>query len=268
LIFGDLEGGDLNPDRFSRRFVRSLGLARSQLGADALPMIRIHDLRHTHASLLLAAGVPVKVVSERLGHATVMMTTEVHAHTLPGMQAGCSEVRGDHRGRLMVRTVQHQRLEIASWTYQGLHAVDKQAGQVAEAPDNGAEQVEILLFVTALRNVVRGAEALLGYEHEAVKSFYQAVPNARAVREMLEHFDAYVRGIGNLQMQRMSEDLPVSQWRVYYSSNEPVGGERRIHVDGLELEVRAAATAAWPGPSRLQAGSIRQPFRRRRRMSI
>jgi integrase len=87
LVFGDLEGGYLNPDRFSRRFTRSLALARSQLGVDALPIIRIHDLRHSHASLLLAAGVPVKVVSERLGHATVMITMEIYAHTLPGMQA-------------------------------------------------------------------------------------------------------------------------------------------------------------------------------------
>jgi integrase len=87
LIFGDLEGSYLNPDRFSRRFTRSLTLARNQLGVDALPMIRIHDLRHTHATLLLANGVPVKVVSERLGHATVMITMEIYQHVLPGMQA-------------------------------------------------------------------------------------------------------------------------------------------------------------------------------------
>jgi integrase len=56
LIFADLEGGYLNPDRFSRRFTRSLTLARTKLGADTLPVIRVHDLRHTHASVLLAAG--------------------------------------------------------------------------------------------------------------------------------------------------------------------------------------------------------------------
>jgi hypothetical protein len=39
LIFGDLEGGYLNPDRFSRRFVRSLTLARKELSTDALPML-------------------------------------------------------------------------------------------------------------------------------------------------------------------------------------------------------------------------------------
>jgi integrase len=87
LIFGDLNGGHLNPDRFSRRFTRSLVLARSELGADILPMIRVHDLRHTHASVLLAAGTPVKVVSERLGHATVTITLETYQHIMPGMQA-------------------------------------------------------------------------------------------------------------------------------------------------------------------------------------
>jgi integrase len=50
-------------------------------------VIRVHDLRHTHASLMLAAGVPVKVVSERLGHARPMITLEICQHTMPGMQA-------------------------------------------------------------------------------------------------------------------------------------------------------------------------------------
>jgi integrase len=87
LIFGTLEGGHQHPDRFTRRFTRSLTIARRQLGADVLPMIRLHDLRHTHATILLAAGVPVKVVSERLGHASVMITLKIYAHVMPGMQA-------------------------------------------------------------------------------------------------------------------------------------------------------------------------------------
>jgi integrase len=45
------------------------------------------DLRHTHASILLASGVPVKVVSERLGHASPIITLGVYAHVMPGMQA-------------------------------------------------------------------------------------------------------------------------------------------------------------------------------------
>jgi integrase len=47
-------------------------------------MIRLHDLRHTHASLLLADGEPVKTVSERLGHASATITLQVYAHTMPG----------------------------------------------------------------------------------------------------------------------------------------------------------------------------------------
>jgi integrase len=48
--------------------------------------IKFHGLRHTCATLLLQAGEPVHVVSERLGHATVSMTMEVYAHVLPDMQ--------------------------------------------------------------------------------------------------------------------------------------------------------------------------------------
>ena len=48
-------------------------------------MIRLHDLRHTHASLLLADGVPVEVVSERLGHASATITLTVYRHVHPGL---------------------------------------------------------------------------------------------------------------------------------------------------------------------------------------
>ncbi len=51
-----------------------------------LPRIRLHDLRHTHATLLLASGVNAKIVSERLGHASVAFTLTVYAHVLPGQQ--------------------------------------------------------------------------------------------------------------------------------------------------------------------------------------
>jgi integrase len=49
-------------------------------------VITIHDLRHTHASLLLSAGEPVKTVSERLGHASVTVTLTVYGHVMPGDQ--------------------------------------------------------------------------------------------------------------------------------------------------------------------------------------
>lgn len=51
------------------------------------PSVRLYDLRHTHATLLLAQGVHPKVAAERLGHATTRMTLDVYSHVLPGMQA-------------------------------------------------------------------------------------------------------------------------------------------------------------------------------------
>jgi integrase len=50
-----------------------------------VPKIRLHDARHCHATLLLQRGVPIKVVSERLGHSTVALTLDVYAHVLPAM---------------------------------------------------------------------------------------------------------------------------------------------------------------------------------------
>jgi len=51
-----------------------------------LPKLTVHDLRHTHASLLLAAGVDVKVIQERLGHASAMVTLNTYAHLMPNSQ--------------------------------------------------------------------------------------------------------------------------------------------------------------------------------------
>ncbi len=53
--------------------------------ASGLPRIRLHDCRHTAASLMLASNVPVKVVSEMLGHASPTITLAIYAHTMPGM---------------------------------------------------------------------------------------------------------------------------------------------------------------------------------------
>ncbi len=82
---GDLvvakENGELiHPHTFSQSFERIIAHA-------GLRRIRLHDLRHTHASLALKAGVPVKVVSERLGHESPAFTLKQYAHVLPGMQA-------------------------------------------------------------------------------------------------------------------------------------------------------------------------------------
>jgi integrase len=86
LVLGTLDGQIRHPENFSGTFKYRIAAARKKLGEHALPEIRLHDLRHTHASLLLRAGEPVKVVSERLGHASAMITLQVYAHVMPGMQ--------------------------------------------------------------------------------------------------------------------------------------------------------------------------------------
>ena len=57
--------------------------------------IRLLDLFHTHTSILLKANVPVKVVSERLGHSGPAFTMTVYQHVLPGMQADAAAAFGD-----------------------------------------------------------------------------------------------------------------------------------------------------------------------------
>src|SRR5690606_14998740 len=73
--FAKPNGEPVHPDTLSQTFER---ISRR---AD-VPVIRLHDLRHTHGTLLIAAGVPVKVVSERLGHAS-----DTYQHVLPGTPA-------------------------------------------------------------------------------------------------------------------------------------------------------------------------------------
>ncbi|WP_448639421.1 site-specific integrase [Geodermatophilus sp. URMC 63] len=85
LVLSNLDGTHRHPERFSRRFSGQVAQARKALGEEQLPVIRLHDLRHTHATLLLADGVPVTVVSERLGHASATITLTVYQHVHPGM---------------------------------------------------------------------------------------------------------------------------------------------------------------------------------------
>ena len=79
-MFADADGQPVHPHAISQAFER---IARRS----GSPVIRLHDVRHTHGTLLIKAGVPVKVVSERLGHATPSFTIDTYQHVLPGMQA-------------------------------------------------------------------------------------------------------------------------------------------------------------------------------------
>ena len=59
---------------------------RQAVKRSLLPSIRLHDLRHTHATLALQTGIHPKVVSERLGHATVSITLDTYSHAIPATQ--------------------------------------------------------------------------------------------------------------------------------------------------------------------------------------
>jgi len=83
-MFVNSNGRLVNPESISQLF------SRLQCGLPDLTRIRFHDLRHTHASLLIMDGVPVKVVSERLGHANVAFTMHTYQHLLPGMSAAAA----------------------------------------------------------------------------------------------------------------------------------------------------------------------------------
>ena len=75
---------------------RSLTHAWQQIIArTSLPRLRLHDLRHAHATHLLSSGVHVKVASERLGHSKVGITLDLYSHVLPGMQADAAGLVDD-----------------------------------------------------------------------------------------------------------------------------------------------------------------------------
>ena len=79
LVFTKEDGEAWHPEVVSRLF-------RQAVKRSMLPAIRLHDLRHTHATLALRAGIHPKVVSERLGHATIAITLDTYSHAIPAMQ--------------------------------------------------------------------------------------------------------------------------------------------------------------------------------------
>jgi hypothetical protein len=86
----------------------------------------------------------------------------------------------------------------AAWTFLWDQAVERQADRILGAEFEDA-QVDVMLFADALRNVLRGAERVLGRGHQAVQAFKIEVPDAEHVRNIYEHFDAYVEGKGHRQ---------------------------------------------------------------------
>jgi integrase len=80
FVFAGRTGGPLDLKNLTMRYFNPL------LAKAGLPKIRVYDLRHTHATLMLAAGVPLKAVAERLGHASAAMTLNIYPHVLNGQR--------------------------------------------------------------------------------------------------------------------------------------------------------------------------------------
>jgi len=79
MVFSNPDGTPLRPNSITRCFknlAESIGLKG----------VRLHDLRHTHATLMLRQGVHPKIVSERLGHSSIAITFDTYSHILPGLQ--------------------------------------------------------------------------------------------------------------------------------------------------------------------------------------
>jgi integrase len=79
FVVAKADGSSLQPDTITQDWFR-------KLEGTSLPRIRFHDLRHAHATHMLANGVNPKVASERLGHSKVGITLDLYSHVLPGLQ--------------------------------------------------------------------------------------------------------------------------------------------------------------------------------------
>ena len=84
FVFGHPDGTPRTPSTVTQQFRRFASRA-------GLSGVRLHDLRHTHASLMLQQGTDIKTISTRLGHSSVAFTMDTYAHLLPGMQKAAME---------------------------------------------------------------------------------------------------------------------------------------------------------------------------------
>ena len=84
LVFSDIDGNMLYPDALSRQWA-------NVIRAKKLPLVSFHSLRHTSASMMIAAGVDILTVSRRLGHSKAATTLDVYSHLLPGSDAAAAK---------------------------------------------------------------------------------------------------------------------------------------------------------------------------------
>jgi integrase len=91
LVFTNTQGGYLNPDYLLAQFHRLL----EKVG---LPRMRLHDLRHSAATILLGKGTHPKLVQELLGHSSIDITMDIYSHVIPSMQHDMMEKWNDFLG--------------------------------------------------------------------------------------------------------------------------------------------------------------------------
>jgi integrase len=85
LVISHADGSIVSPIYISQHWARTIRTTE-------LAHLRFHDLRHAHATHLLANGVHPKVASERLGHSKVGITLDLYSHVIPGMQEDAAEM--------------------------------------------------------------------------------------------------------------------------------------------------------------------------------
>lgn len=87
LVLCRPDGLPIHPDALTKAFIKAVK-------SSGLPRIRLHDLRHTHATLALQANINPKIVSERLGHASVAFTLDTYSHAVPAIHEEAAEQLG------------------------------------------------------------------------------------------------------------------------------------------------------------------------------
>jgi len=84
LVFSQFDGKPLRPNTITRAWA----ILAARCG---VKVIRLHDARHTHASLMLKQGIHPKIVQERLGHSTIAVTLDTYSHVAPGLQEAAAK---------------------------------------------------------------------------------------------------------------------------------------------------------------------------------
>ena len=84
FVFSRADGSPLNPTTVTHTFSKVAKRA-------GMPYLRLHDLRHIHATMLLKTGTHPRIVQERLGHSSIATTLDIYSHTVPGMQKAAAE---------------------------------------------------------------------------------------------------------------------------------------------------------------------------------